>query len=71
VREFGGEPLDRVARTRHEVVHRRLGARAAATDDAILALTYLSRIVAKAALGRDHERERRQLSALRGVHSSR
>jgi N-acetylglucosaminyl-diphospho-decaprenol L-rhamnosyltransferase len=70
-REFGGEPLEHVARTRREVVRRRLGARAAAFDDAILTLTYLSRIFVKGALGRDRNRERRQLAALRRARGGR
>jgi GT2 family glycosyltransferase len=63
-RAFGGEPFELLARTRHDVVARQLGARRAALDDAVQAATFASRTVLKRILGRRGERERRQLSAL-------
>ncbi len=70
-RAFGGEPFERLARARHDVVARRLGRRRARLDDAAQTLTFASRRLLKRALGRPAERERRQLDALRAVrHSS-
>jgi GT2 family glycosyltransferase len=65
LRAFGGEPLERQAQARHDVVARRLGRPAAALDDAAQAATFASRLALKRALGRPAERERRQLAALR------
>ncbi len=62
---FGGEPFELLARARHEVVGRRLGARRARLDDLAQSLTFHSRIGLKGLLGRDTARERRQLAALR------
>jgi N-acetylglucosaminyl-diphospho-decaprenol L-rhamnosyltransferase len=64
---FGGEPFARLAWARHDVLRRRLGPRRAALDDALQALTFASRIVAKRALGRPAERELVQLRALRAA----
>ena len=61
---FGGEPFERLARARHDVVGRRLGRRRAAVDDALQALTFASRIAAKGLLRRPAERERAQLRAV-------
>ena len=63
-RAFGGEPFDRLARARHDVVARRLGMRRARLDDASQALTFASRILVKTLLGRTAARERQQLRAL-------
>src|SRR5205823_850326 len=57
-----GEPLDAHARRRREVVRARLGRRALALDDAAQALTFATRIGARAALRRDATRERGQLA---------
>jgi GT2 family glycosyltransferase/glycosyltransferase involved in cell wall biosynthesis len=62
---FGGEPFERLARGRREVVARRLGRRRATVDDAAQALTFGSRVAIKRLLGRPAEREQRQLRALR------
>lgn len=67
--QFGGEPFDRLARARHEVVVRRLGTRRAALDDRAQAVTFGSRLVLKRALGLPAQRERRQLRALRALRS--
>jgi GT2 family glycosyltransferase len=67
---FGGEPFERQARARHDVVRRRLGPGAAAVDDAQQALTFASRIAYKRALRRPWSRERRQLQALRAVRQA-
>ena len=67
---FGGEPIERLSRARHEVVTRRLGRRAARVDDATQALTFASRLALKWALGRDHARERSQLRAIAGIRCS-
>lgn len=61
---FGGEPFERLARARHEVVTRRLGKRRGRLDDGVQALTFASRWVYKRALGRAADREQRQLAAL-------
>ncbi len=63
-RAFGGEPLERLARARREVIRRRLGPRRATLDDLAQAATFGSRVLLKPAAGRDAERERRQLAAL-------
>ena len=44
---FGGEPFERLAEARHDAVGRRLGARRAALDDALQAITFGSRIGVK------------------------
>jgi N-acetylglucosaminyl-diphospho-decaprenol L-rhamnosyltransferase len=64
---FGGEPFERLAAARHDVVRARLGGRRAAIDDALQALTFGARIAVKSALGRPTQRERAQLRALRNV----
>ncbi len=64
VTEFGGEPFELLARSRRAAIARRLGARGRARDDAIQTLTFMTRIVARGALRRGAERERRQLRAL-------
>jgi GT2 family glycosyltransferase/glycosyltransferase involved in cell wall biosynthesis len=61
---FGGEPFERLARARHEVVARLLGRRRAAVDDALQALTFASRVAVKPLVGRSAARERAQLRAL-------
>ena len=50
--------------SRREVIQARRGARARALDDAAQALTFATRIAARAALGRPHDRERQQLRAV-------
>ena len=62
-----GEPLGAHAQRRREVVLARLGRRALALDDAAQALTFATRIGARAALRRDATRERGQLAALRAA----
>jgi N-acetylglucosaminyl-diphospho-decaprenol L-rhamnosyltransferase len=62
-----GEPFELLARRRREAIGRTLGARARRVDDAAQALTFASRIAARAALGRDSRRERAQLAALRAA----
>jgi hypothetical protein len=64
---FGGEPFERLARARHDVVGQRLGRRRAVLDDALQALTFASRIAAKGLLRRPAERERAQLRAVLAV----
>jgi N-acetylglucosaminyl-diphospho-decaprenol L-rhamnosyltransferase len=64
---FGGEPFELLARARHDVVARRLGARSARLDDAAQGATFASRIALKRALGRGAWRERQQLEALARV----
>jgi len=61
---FGGEPFALLARARHDVVQRRLGPGRARLDDATQALTFATRGALKRMLGRDAERERRQLGAV-------
>lgn len=67
---FGGEPFELLARARHEVVARRLGPRYAWLDDSAQAVTFSSRRLLKRLLGREAERERQQLAALRAVRRS-
>lgn len=62
---FGGEPFERLAAARHDVVARRLGAHCAHLDDALQGLTFLTRIALKRAARRDVARERAQLRAVR------
>jgi len=59
-----GEPFELLAQRRREAVERTLGPRARALDDAAQALTFATRIAARAALRRDASRERAQLAAL-------
>ena len=59
-----GEPYALLARRRRDAVGRTLGRRAQALDDGAQALTFATRIAARAALGRDSARERAQLGAL-------
>jgi N-acetylglucosaminyl-diphospho-decaprenol L-rhamnosyltransferase len=61
---FGGEPHDLQARRRRVVVAARLGRRALALDDTAQAVTFATRIGARALLRRDARRERDQLRAL-------
>lgn len=62
--EFGGEPYRLLARARHDVVRRRLGAGRARLDDAAQAATFASRLLVKRALGRPADREHAQLAAV-------
>ena len=62
---YGGEPHELLARRRRSVVAGNLGARARTLDDAAQALTFATRSLARAALGRDGARERAQLAAVR------
>jgi N-acetylglucosaminyl-diphospho-decaprenol L-rhamnosyltransferase len=64
-RAYGGEPHELLARRRRSVVETNLGARARALDDAAQALTFATRSLARASLGRDGGRERAQLAAVR------
>ncbi len=64
---FGGEPFAVLARARHDVVRRRLGARRAALDDLAQQVTFASRWALKRTLGRPAARERRQLDAIRSI----
>ncbi|MGO9900803.1 MAG: glycosyltransferase [Solirubrobacteraceae bacterium] len=61
---FGGEPFERLAAARHDVIARRLGRHAALADDALQALTFASRLALKRALHREAARERSQLQAV-------
>jgi GT2 family glycosyltransferase len=62
-----GEPYELLARRRRETVERTRGVRARTLDDAAQALTFSTRIAARAVLGRDASRERAQLAALRAA----
>jgi N-acetylglucosaminyl-diphospho-decaprenol L-rhamnosyltransferase len=62
-----GEPYELLARRRRETVERTRGVRARTLDDAAQALTFATRIAARAALRRDSTRERAQLAALRAA----
>ncbi|MGO9750169.1 MAG: glycosyltransferase [Solirubrobacteraceae bacterium] len=64
---FGGEPFERLAAARHNVVAQRLGRRAALADGALQAFTFASRLTLKRALGRECARERSRLAALLAV----
>jgi GT2 family glycosyltransferase len=59
-----GVPFEALARRRREAVGDVLGARALALDDAAQALTFATRLAARAALGLPRSRERAQLAAL-------
>ena len=60
----GGEPFETLAQRRRDAIASTLGPRARSRDDAAQALTFATRIAARAALGRDSRRERAQLAAL-------
>lgn len=64
---FGGEPFERLARARHDVVARRMGPARARIDDAAQAATFASRRLIKRALGAPAERERKQIEAVGAV----
>jgi GT2 family glycosyltransferase len=64
-RAYAGEPHDLLARRRREVVLADRGRAALALDDAAQALTFASRAAARRAVGREADRERAQLAALR------
>jgi N-acetylglucosaminyl-diphospho-decaprenol L-rhamnosyltransferase len=59
-----GERFEAMARRRREAIAATLGRPAQAADDAAQALTFATRIAARAALRRPHERETAQLKAL-------
>ena len=59
-----GEPFELLAARRRDAIRRTRGETALALDDAAQALTFATRIAAKATLRRPHERERAQLKAL-------
>lgn len=61
---FGGEPFERLAGARHQIVSERLGRGRVNLDDGAQALTFASRALLKLALGRPALRERRQLAAV-------
>ncbi len=67
VRAFGGEPFERLARARHDVVTRRLGSRRSTLDDMAQAVTFRSRRRVKRMLGRSGDREQQQMDALARV----
>jgi N-acetylglucosaminyl-diphospho-decaprenol L-rhamnosyltransferase len=66
----GGEPYELLARRRREALGRTLGPRALARDDLAQALTFATRIAARAALRGDGSRQRAQLAALRAARAS-
>jgi len=61
---YAGEPFERLARARHDVIARALGPSRARLDDRAQAVTFASRLAVKRMLGRPAERERRQLAAV-------
>jgi N-acetylglucosaminyl-diphospho-decaprenol L-rhamnosyltransferase len=67
---FGGEPFERLAAARQDVVARLLGARRAWLDGAAQALTFGSRLILKRTFGLPGARERQQLRALRSSRRS-
>jgi GT2 family glycosyltransferase len=64
-RAYAGEPHELLARRRRDVVLANRGRAALALDDAAQALTFATRILARRVTGREAERERAQLAALR------
>ena len=62
---YGGEPHELLARRRREVIAANRGRGAAALDDLAQALTFATRAAARRATGRESDRERAQLAALR------
>jgi N-acetylglucosaminyl-diphospho-decaprenol L-rhamnosyltransferase len=62
---YAGEPHELLARRRREVVLARRGRVARALDDAAQALTFASRAGVRRVIGREADRERAQLAALR------
>jgi N-acetylglucosaminyl-diphospho-decaprenol L-rhamnosyltransferase len=66
-RVYGGEPFQRLAQARHDALEQAHGRRAAVADDRSQAVLFATRLAAKRLLGRDGDRERRQLTAVRAV----
>lgn len=64
---YAGEPHELLARRRREVITARLGRTALTLDDGAQALTFATRVAARAVLGRDASRERAQLTAVRSA----
>jgi GT2 family glycosyltransferase len=62
---YGGEPFDVLARARRAAIGHNLGRGGVLIDDLSQGVTFALRAVAKQALGRSSDRERRQLRALR------
>ncbi len=62
---YGGEPHALLAQRRREVIAANRGRGAAALDDLAQALTFATRAAARLATGRESDRERAQLAALR------
>jgi GT2 family glycosyltransferase/glycosyltransferase involved in cell wall biosynthesis len=67
VRVYGGEPFPQLAQARHDALAQANGPRAAVADDRVQTMLFATRIAAKRLLGRDADRERRQLTAVRAV----
>jgi GT2 family glycosyltransferase len=68
-RTFGGEAFHRLAEARDAALATALGRRRARLDRRLQTVTFASRILYKAALGRPAGRERRQLAAVRALGS--
>jgi glycosyltransferase involved in cell wall biosynthesis/GT2 family glycosyltransferase len=66
-RVYGGGARVRRAQARHDALAQVGGQRAAISDDRAQAMLFATRITAKRLLGRDADRERRQLRAVRAV----
>jgi GT2 family glycosyltransferase len=66
-RVYGGEPFQRLAQARHDALAQVDGQRGAAADDRAQTLLFATRLAVKRLLGRDADRERRQLTAVRAV----
>ena len=64
-RAFGGEPFERLARQRRDVIARRLGEHVARRDDILQTMTFANRLALKRLLGKPVDRERWQLAAVR------
>lgn len=67
--EFGGEPVELLARQRRAVIEERLGSRARFRDDQLQALTFATRLTLRALTRRPRERERAQLRAIRRLRN--
>jgi GT2 family glycosyltransferase len=64
---FPDEPVELLARARHDAVANLLGRRRAALDDRAQELTFRSRIALKRTIGRDTGTEQRRLNAVRSL----
>jgi N-acetylglucosaminyl-diphospho-decaprenol L-rhamnosyltransferase len=69
-RAFGGEPLELLARRRHEAIASTRGEASARRDDLVQLVTFANRLALKTLARRPAERERRQVAVYRRLRGS-